>query len=677
MPLILIYLKINLHGSMEVAALLGLIGLGYGVAKLSEPTKEKGTIVPPIPGATRPKVNEGFTNSRPMGGAARGFAPDLDQMYKLPSGQSYPSEPSPGPHGNAFGYATQKPPIAPKVDFDSIMPAPESLEATKPSVAANPSGVEEDPDYSDSDFVVSPLTGQRMPSSEFKHNNMVPFFGGRVKQNVAANTNSSLLDSFTGSGIDQIKKKEVETMFNTAQTPFGNPYGLEASADFLKDRINTPRNRAGERPFEQTRVGPALGEKHGLTGKGGFQQMEVNDIMRAAMPTTDKLRVADNPKLTFKTPVIPGQRFIASSPENPGEVRKYRPDRFFVDDTGERYVGAFSEESQRETSRPIQTMKHVTRPETSSEIIGPAQSQDFGESYVTGAYRTPMAQQYGGAGFRNANMNEYYTNNPDAAEADYGKSAIEMRPNERSATSDRTMGLNLSPADTGLGAVHFEDDARPTRRGETVGNIRQSGTATGYAQGAPSITVWDPSDVARTTVKETTIEWGYLGNAMPASAPTKLKVYDPDDIAKPTQKSQLSAKSEYFGGGNSVNKDFTSHDAAYNMRTNPNKEQIAKGRKPIAGNGNIGVFTGEKNGVTYKKLDADSINDRALAVNSIVGLPPGSGDIGRVKYRVPLKMDVSSQRNDRAFIASVEDNPLNQSLRKNAELDLQALGLAH
>ena len=346
---------------MEVAALLGLIGLGYGVAKLSEPTKEKGSIVPPIPGATRPKVNEGFTNSRPMGGAARGFAPDLDQMYKLPSGQSYPSEPSPGPHGNAFGYATQKPPIAPKVEFDSIMPAPESLEATKPSVAANPSGVEEDPDYSDSDFVVSPLTGQRMPSSEFKHNNMVPFFGGRVKQNVAANTNSSLLDSFTGSGIDQIKKKEVETMFNTAQTPFGNPYGLEASADFLKDRINTPRNRAGERPFEQTRVGPALGEKHGLTGKGGFQQMEVNDIMRAAMPTTDKLRVADNPKLTFKTPVIPGQRFITSSPENPGEVRKYRPDRFFVDDTGERYVGAFSEESQRETSRPIQTMEKVTR----------------------------------------------------------------------------------------------------------------------------------------------------------------------------------------------------------------------------------------------------------------------------------------------------------------------------
>lgn len=674
----MIFLKINLHGSMEVAALLGLIGIGYGVAKLSEPSKKDGSPVAHIPGATQPKVNEGFTNNRPTGGAARGFAPDLDQMYKLPSGQVYPSEPVPGPHGNAFGYATEKPPVAPRVNFNDISPAPESLEAVRATVAANPPGIEQEPFYDGgADFVVSPLTGQRMPSSEFKHNNMVPFFGGRVKQNVAANTNSSLLDSFTGSGIDQIKKKEVETMFNTAQTPFGNPYGLEASADFLKDRINSPRNRAGERPFEPTRVGAALGEEYGVTGKGGFQQIEVNEIMRKAMPTTDKLRVADNPKLTYKTPVVPGQRFITSSPENPGEIRKYRPDTFYIDDSGERFIGAFSEESQRETSRPIQTMKHVTRPETTSEFIGPAQAQDYNESYVTGAYRTPMAQQYGGAGFRNANMNEYYTNNPDAAEADYGKSSIEMRPNERSSTSERTMGLNLSPADTGQVAVHYEDDARPTRRGETVGNIRQSGTATGYANGAPSITVWDPSDVARTTVKETTIEWGYMGAAGSADAPMKLKVYDPDDIAKPTQKSQLSAKSEYFGGGNSVNKDFTSHDAAYNMRTNPNKEQIAKGRKPIAGNGNVGIFTGEKNGVTYKKLDADIINDRALAAQDLVGLPPGAGDLGRVKYRVPLKLDVASTRNDRAFVASVEDNPLNQSLRKNAELDLQALGLAN
>lgn len=665
---------------MEVATLLGLVGLGYAVTKISEPRKKNDTT-----GAS--PIQESFQDlpvsiqqkpflNRQQGAAARGYGPELDQMYRTPNGQTYPSEPSPGPYGPPVSYATQKPPTAPSYDNLPFSPSPVPIDAVKPSVAANPPGVELEPNYAQepfNDYVVSPLSGQKMPANEFKHNNMQPFFGGRVRQNMAPQTNSSILDTFTGSGVDQIRKKEVETMFNTAQTPFGNPFGLENSTEFMQSRINDPRNRGGERPFEPVRVGPAVGEEYGLTGKGGFQQFEVDEIMKRALPTTDKLRVADNPKLSYKTPVVPGQRFIPVSQDNPGEVRKYRPDTFYVDEAGERFIGAFSEESQRETARPIQTMKHVTRPETSSEFIGPGASQDFGESYVTGAYRTPMAQQYGGAGFRNADGTEYLPHAEVAEMGDYGAKSIEIRPNERSATQDRTMGLNLAPADNVAVPVHFTDESRPTRRGETVGNIRQSGTATGYAAGAPSITVWDPSDVARTTVKETTVEWNYLGNAAPASAPTKLKVYDPDDIARPTQKAQLSAALSWYGGGNAVNKDFTSHDAAYNMRTNPNKEQIAKGRKPFAGNGNLGIFTGEMNGVTYKKLDADIINDRALAVNDVVGMTPGAGDIGQVKYRVPLKLDVSKERNQNAVIAAVEDNPLNISLRKNAEHDQRLL----
>lgn len=667
---------------MEVATLLGLVGLGYAVTKIAEPPRKKNdSTESPL------AIRESFKDSpvsiqdkpflnRQQGAAAQGFGPELDQMYKTPNGQTYPSEPSPGPYGMPISYATQKPPTAPAYNTLPVSPSPSPLEAVKPAVAANPPGIEQDPDYSQepfTDYVVSPLSGQKIPSNEFKHNNMQPFFGGRVRQNVAPQTNSSILDSYTGSGIDQIRKKEVETMFNTAQTPFGNPFGLENSTAFMQSRINDPRNRGGERPFEPVRVGPAVGEEYGMTGKGGFQQFEIDEIMKKALPATDKLRVADNPKLTYKTPVVPGQRFIPVSQDNPGEVRKYRPDTFYIDEQGERFIGAFSEESQRETARPIQTMKHVTRPETSSEFIGPGSSQDFGESYVVGAYRTPMAQQYGGAGFRNADGTEYLPHAEVAEMGDYGKKSIEIRPNERNGTEERTMGLNLAPADNVAVPVHFTDESRPTRRGETVGNIRQSGTATGYASGAPAITVWDPSDVARTTVKETTIEWNYLGNAAPASAPTKLKVYDPDDIAKPTQKAQLSAALSWYGGGNAVNKDFTSHDAAYNMRTNPNKEQVAKGRKPFAGNGNLGIFTGEVNGVTYKKLDADSINDRALAVNNVVGMTPGAGDIGQIKYRVPLKLDVSKERNQNAMIAAVEDNPLNISLRKNAEHDQRVL----
>lgn len=667
---------------MEAVTLLGLLGLGYVVAKTAGPAQQaqtkEGFVVADgkqVAAIDTPTATANV-RSAPKGGSARGAPTELDLMYKYPNGQTYPSEPRPGPYGMPIGYANQQaPPYSAKAVGPG--PSPENIEAATASVAMNTTGVEKNPVYAENGtgFVTSVLSGERIPSEEFRHNNMVPYFGGRVKQNMAIETNTSLLDSFTGAGSTDIRKKEVETMFNTSQTPYGNPFGMEDNTDFFQSRINEPRNRGGERPFEPTRVGSAVGEKFGLTGKGGFQQLEVNDIMKAAMPSTDKLRVVDNPKLTYKTPVVPGQRFITAGPDTPGEVRKYRPDAFYIDEAGERFIGAFSEESQRETARPTQVYKFVSRPETSAELIGPAASQEFGQSYVPGEFRTPMAQQYGGAGFRNADMQTYYTKDVDSPEADYGRSSIEIRPNERLSTQDRAMGLNLSPADNEQVPVHYTDLARPTRRGEIVGNIRQTGTPTGYAGGAPAVTVWDPSDVARTTVKESTIEWGNLGLGIASAAdqPQKLKVYDPDDIARPTQKAQISAKSEYFGGGDSVRKDFTSHEAYFNARLNPNKEQVAKGRKPLAGNGGIGIFTGEQNGVTYKKLDADIVNDRELQINNVSGLPPGSADIGQVKYRLPLKLDVSLERNQPAMISAVENNPLQQSLRRNAETDQRTL----
>jgi hypothetical protein len=143
----------------------------------------------------------------------------------------------------------------------------------------NAGGVEDNPVYVDGKFVVSPLSGNKIATNDFTHNNMVPFFGGQVRQNVDAAANTSRLDSFTGAGTTTIAKKEVETMFNTPQTPYGNPFGMEDNTDFVQSRINTPRNRAGEKPFEPVRVAPAVGEGFGSTGKGGFQQLETNQYM--------------------------------------------------------------------------------------------------------------------------------------------------------------------------------------------------------------------------------------------------------------------------------------------------------------------------------------------------------------------------------------------------------------
>jgi hypothetical protein len=673
---------------MEAAALAGLLGVGYVVSRLAggKPkktvkTKEGFTAPQPLAQDPYPKAGEYPTTMKPgsytvalkspptsalaltpQGASAVAPSPELDQMYTTPNGRTYPSEPSPGPYGMPVGYATQRPPLAPPNPSPLPGPAQSTLEDSTAQVQMNPAGIKANPTYLDGP-VVSSLTGTTIPADQFTHNNMVPFFGGRVKQNMRAAANNSLLDTYTGAGYTQIAKKEVETMFDY-QRPFGNPFGLESSTDFIESRINTPRARNGERPFEPTRVGPAVGEEYGMTGKGGFQQFEVNEIMRPR--TTDQLRTADNPKLSYNAPVVPGSRFVTNPADNPGEVRHYRPDRFYIDPTLSRAGIAGPTDHVKETSRPVQVLPETMRTTTTTEAFGPAASQDAQSSYIVGSYRTPMTQTFGGAGFRNADSTAWYTPNVDSPEADYGRSGYENRPTERSATGERTMALNTSPADTGQVSVHYLDEARPTRRAEQEDGHTEFGA--GYiAGGAPSVTVWDPNDVARTTVKETTIKWDYRGVASAADAPNRLKVYDPNDIARPTQKAQLSNR-QYYGSGNNPGWGYMNEDFAYNMRTNPNKEQIARGRKPIYGNGGIAIFEGDPGKQTAKRLVSDDVNDRVNSIGRVVESGPGVGDLGLVKYRVPLRLDVAAERNTPDIVEAVDDNPLQQSLHRIANI---------
>ena len=107
------------------------------------------------------------------------------------------------------------------------------------------------------------------------------------------------------------------------------------------------------------------------------------------------------------------------------------------------------------------------------------------------------------------------------------------------------------------------------------------------------------------------------------------------------------------------------------MRLNPNKQQIAKGRTPLHGNGGaLAIFDGQIKQTT-RRVDADSVNDRADSINRVVGIPTGVADIGQVRYKVPLKQDVNVVRNQRDILAGIQSNPLfdTQDLARNAEHD--------
>jgi hypothetical protein len=235
--------------------------------------------------------------------------------------------------------------------------------------------------------------------------------------------------------------------------------------------------------------------------------------------------------------VVPGSHFIATSgtAETVGEVRKYNPDTFYINENGERNfvtVGADTKPAVRST----QVLKHTTRPDTSKEYSGVAGQAEGKATYTVGSTRTPLAKQHGSWGFRNADATNNFNPDTDLPQNDYGKGGVEIRPNERYYTGERVHATNLAP-DGGEVALPLQDGARPTRAEETIQNPRSAGNFNAMGGGMPAkLKVYDPNDVARATIKETTIDNDWLGIAGPGDAQPKLTVYDPNDVARTTIK---------------------------------------------------------------------------------------------------------------------------------------------
>jgi hypothetical protein len=488
------------------------------------------------------------------------------------------------------------------------------------------------------------------------------------------------------------------------------------------------------------------------------------------MPRTNDLRVATNPKLTYAQPVVPGSHFITTSgtAETVGEVRKYTPDRFYLNENGERNfvtVGA----DTKPAIRSAQVVKNTTRPDTTREYGGIAGQAEGKATYTIGSTRTPLAKQMGSWGYRNANLTENFNPNTDAQQNDYGKSGVEILPNERFYTGERVQSTNVLP-DSREVALPLQDGARQTRAEELIDNPRSSGNfnamgsvaekptvydpndplrttirettedndwlgitapvgaqpkLTVYdpndptrttirettedndwlgtaapASAQPRLTVYDPNDVARTTVRETTEDNDYLGIMAPADVAQKLTIYDPEDIARVTgrntladwdmyrnrgitdvpqtatvrlqdgvrltQKASLSGKSAYTGTAiSAVATRETNRQNALAMRHYPQREKVAQGRKPMGSS--TKVFNGEDNiNLQYRKLVADSVNDREPGLDRVNSEPTSTDVIGAQRPRTVLKLDISAVRNEPVYVAALEKNPYVIPLHKSA-----------
>lgn len=633
---------------MEVLAIAGLMGVGYILAR-AKPASQDGEAYSDY--ITDPD------NSLQYGG----LPPPIYQQDKTAPGAltdpGKPRQPLPSASGELdqfYAVSAESPQNAP------YFQKPQTAVTAQMRLSKN----EAIPDYGKGQTIVSALTGLPMESSEFTHNNMVPFYRGEPKQNVSDVGNRSILDSQIGAGSTLISKREQAPLFDPHREPTGNVYGMESTTDFRQDRMVVSSSRANEVPTEPVRVAPGLNDGFTSFGNGGFQQFETNEILKQRR-SVDELRTASNPKVSYELPVIPGNRFITERAEL-GETRKYRPDTFYLNTDGERNFTTVSENS-KPMERPGQVIKHQTREDTSTQNMGPAASADFTATYNVPAARAPMVHQQDGYGYRNADGSNYGTSNTDAEHNDYGRAGVHFYTNQRNVTSERGQGLNLKPAGVpGALTVYDPSEVARTTIRETTAMNDYAGIA-GPSGGAQKLTVYDPTDITRVTTRNTTAEPDRAMNVSRAGMPGQPMMPFVDGM-KLTAKGEIAANSSYTGvGGRGAVSFEQSYNAAYDMRTNPNKEVIAQGRRPIAGNGNLPVFNGEDYiNMTYHRPANDSVNDRGSAKNRVVGPTLGAEAIGMQRPKNTLSLDISKDRNIREIINSLDDNPYAVNLQSAA-----------
>ena len=133
------------------------------------------------------------------------------------------------------------------------------------------------------------------------HNNMEPFFGSSVKQNLNENANETRMGHFTGSDSTFRHKKESKMLFKPVKQNIYGQNNIERDTSRYNASIYT---KTSQLPFEQIRVGPGLNTgADKLTSNIGF-----HDSYRPKQKTVDDLRV--NPKETYKGRIAGEKHFV-------------------------------------------------------------------------------------------------------------------------------------------------------------------------------------------------------------------------------------------------------------------------------------------------------------------------------------------------------------------------------
>lgn len=493
------------------------------------------------------------------------------------------------------------------------------------------------------------LSGNYMETQQFKHNNMVPFNGGKVKgQLYNVNTTQTILDNMAGTGSQVIKKIEQAPLFKP-QADMQWAYGAPNMSDFYQSRVVPGTMNNNVKPFESVNVGPGLNQGYGTSGSGGFNSgMESRD--KWLPKTVDELRIATNPKQEYTLDNLQGPAM--SNITNVGilgKVEKYTPDTFYMNTQDRWFTTVGAEKGNRLVAEEV--LQHQNRDETSNYYAGSANSALKTSSYVPGASEAPKRAVLNSV---DVPMSSAVRAGPHHDLENALKSHTNYSNNRSHNKQQDTFGSGFSSA-IGAAIAPLMDMLKPSRKEEYVSNIRVYGNAESSVPGSGNYVI-NPYDITSTTVKETTLYSPntFVGNQ--GNNPGGYTVAEQQAIANQRDSTNTNALNGV--GGGAARYGDRNYDADYRQTNNESKE------KSIVNHPNLGgtqIFNQHMN-VNIAKLDSDRFSTGFGAPMSIIPSGPIKETYGKMHAPQYYNECAGCDRIQPDILSAFKENPYTHSL---------------
>lgn len=490
------------------------------------------------------------------------------------------------------------------------------------------------------------LTGSYVKTDQFKHNNMVPFNGGKPRGQIYNNNNAeTILDNYAGTGSQIIKKIEQAPLFKP-QDNVQWTNGAPNMSEFMQSRVAPALKNNMVKPFESIHVGPGLGKGYSSEGSGGFNSgMEDRDAWLDK--TVDELRVKTNPKVEYNLDNLQGP--AQSSIKNvgiQGKVEKYRPDGFFINSQDRWLTTTGAEKATRLVADEI--FHTSNRNETTKQITGTPSSNLKTASYTPIIHEESKRTQLEGfdVGHSNASRRGPHTDGEE-----FLKSHTNYTNNRSVNTQPQTFGSGFSGA---IGAViaPLMDAFKPSKKEEYGANLRVYGNA---GSEVSENYIRNACDATGTTIKETTLYQpnGYVGNQINGAYQT----HDHQPIANQRDTTgnvyQLNPS-----GGAGTKHGVRQYDSVYRQTNNEAKEKSVAAR---TNHGNAKYMNTSIN-MSMSKNDTDRENNRLWAPSATSASGPSLQTYGSTNTPQYTNAFQDYNRIDPGLLAAFKENPYTHSL---------------